>query len=115
MPLRRRVHTGDLLTNVAKTLITFGNNLTEGGAIARNISINNLDGSRHHVTIHFVPSGQIPSETYCIYEDYVPANSPVIIEGPWFRDSGAYLSAISDAATTHVVVQVTAAEEYIVS
>ena len=114
MPLRRRVHEGTELTSTATTLLTFSDNLVEGGAVLAQATIANRSGSRRRVTIHFVVSGGSPAESNCIFEEYVPPNRTVTCPGgPWWMNSGAFVSAICDAVDPDVAVRITAFEEYL--
>jgi len=112
MPWRRRVHLGTELDNTEQTLLTFGDNLTEGGAVLKCVTISNRSSSTRRVTLWFVPFSSVASESNTFYEEYVPPNSTEIIEGPWHGDSGSFIKAAADAANSDVGVRLTAAEEF---
>jgi hypothetical protein len=111
MSLRDRVHDGTELTNAAQTLLTFGLNLTEGGAKLWGFTVANRDTVEHRVTVQFVPFGASPTESNCIFEEIVLARSTIGVSGPWFGNSQYYVSAVSDDADSDVSVRVTASEE----
>lgn len=113
MPLRHRVHSGTELTNAAQTLLTFSNNLVEGGAILWGFMIVNRSASDRQVTVHLVASGGGPAESNCIYEETIPARSSVAIQGPFHENSGAFVSALSTVADSDVGVRLTASEEFL--
>jgi hypothetical protein len=112
VPVRNLVHAGTELTNSSQTLLTFGDNLEEGGAVFEGAVAINKDSSRHLVTVHLVASGGSPTESNPIFEEYVPANSTVYIPGPFRGNSGATVRAVSDAADSHVGIMVTCHERY---
>ena len=114
MPWRRIVHSGNELTNVAQTLLTFGDFLVQGGAVLKSMSIVNRDAAAaHRVSVHLVPFGGAPTESNCIFNEIIPPDATVTpVEGPWHEDSKAFVSAISDVADPNVGIRLTAAEEY---
>lgn len=113
MAIRRRVHDGTELSNALQTLLTFSDNLVEGGAVVVAGTISNLDAARRQVKVYLVPSGSAAADANCIYNEYVPPGRTVSMPGgPWWGNSGAFVQAISDAAGSNVGVRITGFEEY---
>ena len=113
MPLRHRVHAGDELDLSAKTLLTFGDNLVEGGAILWGFTIVNRSASSRTVFVSLVPAAGSPAESNCIFEEVIPPHSTVGFGGPWHENSLAFISATTDNASSDVGIRVTASEEYL--
>lgn len=114
MPLRRLVHDGTELTNAEQTMVTFSANLTQGGAVVEGITLSNRSANRIQVTVHFRASGASATEANTIFEEYIPPHRTVTAPGgPWWADSSAILSAVSDSATSKVGVHASCFEEYI--
>ena len=112
MPLRHRVHEGTALTNALQTLLTFGDNLVEAGAITWGFGIFNDDTVDHVVRVYIVPTGLAAGVAYLKFKGNVPAGEGVTMSGPWHNASGAFIQAISDAAVSNTSISVTATEEY---
>ena len=112
MPLRHRVHAGTSLSNALQTLLTFGANLVEGGAITWGFLVVNNDATAHSVQVYIIPSGLAAGTAYLRWSGSVPAGESVAINGPFHNDSSAFIQAISDAASPVTGIVVTASEEY---
>lgn len=112
MPLRHLVHSGHELTNAAQTLLTYSDNLVEGGAIFWHFTIANRSAVSRLVTVHFVPLGDSPTESNCVFDQYIPAHRTKVYGGVMHGNSGWFISAISDNANSDVGIRVTASEEY---
>ena len=112
MPLRHREHVGTSLSNALQTLLTFADNLVEGGAITWGFIIVNNDSAAHAVQVYIIPSGAAAATAYLRWAGSVPAGESVAINGPFHNASGAFIQAISDAASPVTGIVVTASEEY---
>lgn len=112
MPLRHRVHAGTALSNALQTLLTFGDNLVEGGAITWGFLIVNNDVSAHSVQVYIIPTGAAAATAYLRWSGSVPAGESVAVNGPFHNDSLAFIQAIADAAAPVTGIVATASEEY---
>lgn len=113
MPLRRRVHDGTDLSATPQTVFTFGTNLTEGGGILLALTMTNTGISNQtKVTLTLVPFGVTSAQQHTLFDSYILPGDTFVLRGPWFAESGAFISAQHDGASD-VMVKVTAIEEYL--
>lgn len=112
--LRRRVQTTPQQidnTGTGTTLLTFGENLVEGGAIVVGFSICVNGASARVVKVRLVPSGATPGDEHNLYHQSVAAATTVTRKGPWWENSSATLVGLSDNAANDVTVTPTCFEE----
>ena len=110
--LRRRVQTTpQQIDSTATTLVTFSENLVEGGAIVVGFSITVNGASARIVKVRLVPNGATPGDEHNIYHQSVAAATTVTRKGPWWENSGATVVGLTDNATNDVTVTPTCFEE----
>lgn len=111
MPWRRIVHEGDEIADTPTLYLTFGERLTEGGAVVKSITLNNYAATEQEVTVYLVAAGSSPSESNVIIRKILDANEHVVLNGPWWNDSEAEVHAVAETADS-VNIRITAMEEF---
>lgn len=94
-----RVHGGAQANTVGNTVFTFGT-VAAGGAVLRALTFVNANTTlKRHVTVYLVPSGGSALANNEIVEVDVAAQDTVIVRGPWYENSSAFVVVKVDAGT----------------
>jgi hypothetical protein len=103
-----RVHGGAAANTVGNTVFTFGT-VAAGGAILKSLTfINSNTTTKSHVTAYLVPNGgSILANNEIVEVDVAPSDT-VIVRGPWYENTSAFVVVKADIAT--LVCRVTANE-----
>lgn len=105
-----KVHGGAAANTVGNTVMTFSASLAVGGAVLRAVTIVNSNTTlTRKVTINLVPLGGGASAANEIAEVSVSPQDTVIVRGPWYESSQAFIVAKVDAGTD-TIIRVTANE-----
>jgi hypothetical protein len=100
-----RVHPGYAANTSGNTVFTFSPSIAAGGAVLRAVTlVNQNTGTTALATGYLVANGASAAANNEIFRVSVPANDTVIVRGPWYENSNAFVVVKSDTATVNARV-----------
>lgn len=72
-------------------------------AIVHRLTLTNNHSARNQVSLHIIESGGSRGVSNCIFDDNLYPGETMVLDGPWFLDTGDTIRSISAAATANQV------------
>src|SRR4051812_6984877 len=95
-----RVHGGAAANTTGNTVFTFNGSLAAGGAVLKALTVVNANTTlTRKVILYLVTSGGSAAVNNEIAEFSVSPNDTVVVRGPWYENSSAFIIAKVDAGT----------------